>query len=326
LQRRQFLAGLAVLGSSAAPLARAQPPANRPARIGIFHFGSAANFRGREEAFKREMQNLGYTEARAQYYTEGAYGQRDLLEQTARTFVRERFDVIVSSASITADALRRAAPDTPIVIIATDDPVAEKFAESLQHPGHNFTGINVSALDHLRRQLDLLERVHPRLTRVIALLNPDNAAYSKHRARLEGTARAATRIVFTDARDDKDLERAFPVRPNGESEGLLVMNDPFFFTERRFVAELVARAKHPAIYPARGFVEAGGLMSHGPNPDANAARAAHFVDRILKGDRPADIPFELPPRLELVLNRDVAANLKLTFPPDLLKEAATVVG
>jgi putative ABC transport system substrate-binding protein len=325
LQRRRFLAGLAVLGSSAAPLVRAQP-ANRAARIGIFHFGSAANFRSREEAFKREMRSLGYTDNRVQYYSEGAYGQRDLLEQTARTFAREPFDVILSSASVTADALRRAAPDTPIVIAAADDPVAEKFAESLQRPGRNITGVTASVLEHLRRHVELLERVQPRLTRITALLNPDNAAYSKYRARLEAAGRPGTRIVFADARDDKEIERAFLQRPREEAEGLLVMNDGMFFTERRFIAELAAHAKRPAIYPLRGFVDAGGLMSHGPNPEANIARAAHLVDRILKGERAGEIAFEPPARIELVLNRDVASNLKITFPPDLLKEAASVVG
>ena len=326
MQRRQFLAGLAAIGSSAASFVQAQPVANRAARIGIFHFGSPANFRTREDAFRREMRSLGYTDNRVQYYSEGAYGQRDLLEQTARTFAREPFDVILSSASITADALRRAAPDTPIVIASADDPVAEKFAESLQRPGRNITGVIASVLDHLRRHVELLERVQPRLTRITALLNPENAAYAKYRARLEAAARPGTRIVIADARDSKEIERAFPQRPREDAEGLLVMNDGTFFTERRFIAELAAHAKRPAIYPARGFVEAGGLMSHGPNPEANIARAAHLVDRILKGERASEIAFEPPARIELVLNRDVASNLKVTFPPELLKEAATVVG
>jgi ABC-type uncharacterized transport system substrate-binding protein len=146
LQRRRFLEGLALLGSTAIPLAPAQQPTGRAARIGIFHFGSAANFRSREEAFKREMRALGYGEGRAQYYAEGAYGQRDLLEQTARTFAREPFDVILSASSTTTDALRRAAPNTPIVIAAAEDPVAEKFAESLQRPGRNITGVTASAV------------------------------------------------------------------------------------------------------------------------------------------------------------------------------------
>jgi putative ABC transport system substrate-binding protein len=326
LRRRRFLAGLAVLAPSAPALAYAEQAAERPARIGIFHFGSAAHFRSREEAFKREMRNLGYTDERAQYYVEGAYGQRDILEQTARTFARERFDVILSSSSLTTQALRHAAPATPIVVAGADDPVAERFAESLQHPGRNITGVSASVLDHLRRHLELLERVQPRITRITALLNPDNAAYSRYRVRLEGAARPGMRIAFADARDDKEIERAFPPRPREEPEGLLVMNDGTFFTERRFIAELAARARRPAIYPVRAFVEAGGLMSHGPNPEANFTRAAHIVDRILKGERASEIPFEHPPRMELVLNRDVATSLRIAFPPDLLREAATVVG
>jgi putative ABC transport system substrate-binding protein len=326
LQRRRFLAGLAIAGSSATPLAWCQRPVGRAARIGIFHFGSAANFRSREEAFKREMSALGYGGGRAQYYSEGAYGQRDLLEQTARTFAREPFDVILSASSLTTDALRRAAPDTPIVIAAAEDPVAEKFADNLQRPGRNITGVTASVLEHLRRQLDLLAHAAPRVVRITALLNPDNATYAKYRARLEAAAHPGLRIAVADARNDREIERAFPSRPRPDAEGVLVMNDGFFYTERRFIAELAARAHRPAVYPLRGFVDAGGLMSFGPNLEANFVRAARIVDRILKGERASDIPIEPPSRLELVLNRDSAAAIKLTFPPALLKEAATVIG
>jgi putative ABC transport system substrate-binding protein len=327
LQRRHFLAGLAVVGSTASFLVRAQ--ANHPARaarIGIFHFGSVANFRTREDAFKREMRVLGYTETRAQFYSEGAYGQRDLLERTAKTFAREPFDVILSASSLTTDALRRAAPDTPIVIAAAEDPVAEKFAESLQRPGRNITGITASVLDHLRRHLEMLTQVAPRITRITALLNPDNATHSKYKGRLEGAARAGLRITLAEARNEQELERAFPVRPREDAEGVLVMNDGYFYTQRRVITELASRARRPAIYPLRGFVEAGGLMSHGPNLEANFTRAARLVDRILKGERASEIPFEPPARIELVLNRDVADSLKLAFPPELVKEATSVLG
>jgi putative ABC transport system substrate-binding protein len=326
LQRRRFLEGLALLGSTCTALTWAQQRNGRAARIGIFHFGSAANFRSREEAFKREMRSLGYGDARAQYYSEGAYGQRDLLENTARTFAREPFDVILSASSTTTDALRRAAPNTPIVIAAAEDPVAEKFAESLQRPGRNITGVTASALDHLRRHIELLAHVGPRITHVTALVNPENVTYPKYRARLEAATRPGLRITFADARDDREIERAFPARPRADAEGLLVMNDGFFYSERRFIAELAARARRVAVYPLRGYVEAGGLMSFGPNLEANFRRAAHIVDRILKGERASDIAIEPPARLELVLNRDSAGAMKVSFPPELLKEAASVVG
>lgn len=326
MRRRHFLAGLAVLASPATPGARAQAAQQRAARVGIFHFGSAANFRSREETFKKEMRSLGYTDTRIQYYSEGAYGQRDLLEQTARTFAREPFDVILSSSSTTTDALRRAAPDTPIVVAAADDPVAEGFAESLQRPGRNITGIASSVPDHPRRHVELLERVVPRMARATALLNPDNAAYARYRSRLEGLAHGGLRIAIADVRNGKEIERAFASPPRGGTEGLLVMNDGMFYTERRFIAEMAAHARRPAIYPLRGFVDAGGLMSHGPNIEQNFVRAAHLVDRILKGERAGDIAFEPPPRIELALNRVAAAALKLAFPRDLLKDAAAVVG
>lgn len=272
------------------------------------------------------MRALGYDELRAQFYVEGAYGQRDLLEQTAQTFAREPLDVILSASSFTTDALRRAAPNTPIVIAAAEDPVAEQFADSLQRPGRNITGITASVLDHVHRQLDLLTRVHPGLSRVTALLNPENATYASYRERLDAAARTGMRVVIADAWTAREIERAFPSRPRGEAEGLLVMNDGFFYTERRSIAEAAARSRRPAVYPLRGYVEAGGLMSHGPNLEANFRRAAHFVDRILKGERASDMPIEPPPKIELVLNREAARAIKATLPPGLLKEASAVLG
>jgi len=326
LQRRQTLAALAALAAGATlPRAIAQP-AGRIPRVGILHFGSAANFRSREEAFRREMRALGYTEGRIHYYSEGGYGQSDLLEQAARTFARERFDAILSSSTLTTTAIARAAPDTPIVAAADEDLVAEGFAESASRPGRNVTGIGAGAVDQLRRQVELLQQAVPRLVRVTAILNPDNATYGRYRARLEAASRPGMRIAFVDARTTGDIERAFGGRPREDAEGVLVMNDGFLYTERRSIAEQASRAKRPAIFPLRGFVEAGGLMSYGPNLEANFARAAHYIDRILKGTRPAEIPIEGPVRLELVLNRDTARLLSLALPADLMKEAAAVVG
>jgi putative ABC transport system substrate-binding protein len=204
--------------------------------------------------------------------------------------------------------------------------VLEGFVKSMAQPGTNITGISASVLDHLPRHLDMLTEYSPRIRRIVALLNPANATYAAYRARLEAAIRPPRRLVIVEARTRDQIDRVFERRPGAqEPEGLLVMNDPEIYTERRTVAEGAARLRQAAVYPLRGFVEAGGLMSFGPNPEASFIRAAYFVDRILKGARPAELPVEPAPRMELVLNRDAARGLGIAFSTELLKQAATVI-
>ena len=315
---------LAALGALAIlPRAVAQAPQRRP-RVAIVMYGSPANFRTREEAFKREMRALGYGPRDVDYEPYAAYGQADLLAQVTRTVVDSRPDVILSAASPATRALLKATTEIPIVIGADEEPVAEGYAQSLAHPGHNVTGVASSVLEHVRRHVEILLALAPRLTHVTALLNPDNPAYAAYRARLEASIRPGTKLVFADAKSDRQIERAFLDGAREDRDGMLVMNDPFFYTERGFVTEVAARAKCPTVYPLRGFVEAGGLASYGPNREANFARAAHYVDRILKGARPADMPIEPSPRLELVLNRYALEKLRITPPAEIMKEAVVV--
>ena len=322
MQRRRTLAALGAL--AILPLAAAQaPPRVRP-RIAIVMYGSPANFRTREEAFKREMRTLGYGPGDIDYVPYAAYGQADLLAQVARTVVDSRPDVILSAASPATRALLKATSEIPIVIGADEEPVAEGYAQSLARPGGNVTGVAGSVLEHVRRHMEVLLALAPRITQVKALLNPENPAYGAYRVRLEAASRPGMKLVFADAKNDRQIERAFLDGGHEDKDGMLVMNDAFFYTERRFVTEAAARAKCPTVYPLRGFVEAGGLASYGPNREANFARAAHYVDRILKGAHPADMAIEPSPRLELVLNRYALASLRITPPAEIMKEAVVV--
>lgn len=326
MKRRHTLAVLAAFASSAvAPALLAQR--TRPFRVGILTYGSRANFKARADAFFSAMRALGYDEGRnIEYRWTSANGQDDLLQAFARDMARDPPDVVLSASALTTKVLQQATKTIPIVMAASEDPVLEGFVKSLAQPGTNITGISASVLEHIPRHLELLTEAAPRIRRIVALLNPANPTYAAYRSRLEAAIRPPRRLAVVEARDRAQIDRVFDRRPNpGEPEGLLVMNDPVLFTERRTLTEGAARLRQAAIYPLRGFVEAGGLMSFGPNPEASFIRAATFVDRILKGARPADLPVEPAPRIELVLNLDAARAVGITFSAEMLKRAATVI-
>jgi len=325
LSRRRTLAALASLAASAILPLHAQKV--RVYRVGILTYGSRVNFRSRADAFFAAMRALGYEEGRnVQYHWTSANGQDDLLQNFAREMARDPPDVVLSASALTTKVLQQASKTVPIVMAASEEPVMEGFVKSLAQPGTNITGISASVLDQIPRHLELLTQVSPRIRRVVALLNPDNPTHAAYRSRLEAAIRPPRRFVMAEARNRDEIDRIFERRPRAdEPEGLLVMNDPVLYTERRTIAEGASRLRQAAVYPLRGFVEAGGLMSFGPNPEASFIRAASFVDRILKGARPAEMAVEPAPRIELVLNRDAARSIGLSFPQDLLKQAATVI-
>jgi len=320
MDRRHALASLAGLAAAAALPSRSQA---KPPRVGILFFGSRANFRTRSEAFTQAMAERGYVEGRSiAYEWRTANGQEDVLRANAAELGQGGVNVILSASTHTSRALRRAGVTAvPVVMAANEEPTIEGFAKTLERPGGNFTGISASVLDHLDRHVELLFAVAPRLTRVTALLNPENPAYRVYRARLQSAVRAGTRLIISDASSVEQIDAAFPARAREDADGLVVMNDVLFYNERRTVVDAAARVKRPAIYPLRGFVEAGGLMSYAPNPEANFARAAHFVDRILKGAKPAEMAIEPAPKMELVVNRDRLETLGFPLPAEIARQA-----
>jgi putative tryptophan/tyrosine transport system substrate-binding protein len=329
LNRRRSIATLATLAGAAivAPATlRAQSTIKIP-RVAVVMFGSPANFRGRAQAFQKAMQELGYVENRnVQYEWRSANGQEDLLRSIVADYTRQKPDVILSASTLTTRALHLATKTTPIVMGAAEDPAADGFVATNERPGGNITGVSAGVLEVIPRQVELLLEASPRIKRIAALLDPSNATYRRYRTRLEFAMRTGIRLVVLEAGTAEQIERVLgSLKGEPERDGLMIMNDPLFYNERRIITEQAARLRLPAMYSLRGFVETGGLMSYGPNPEANFARAAYYVDRILKGAKPGDLPVEPPAKFELALNMDTARALRLTLKPDLVKQATTVV-
>ena len=321
MNRRESLQSLAALAAASALPSPGQQPARLP-RVGVLFFGSRANFQTRADALVKGMADLGYVEGKTVAYTwRNGNGQVDLLTSYAQELMHGLVDVVVSASTVTTRFLLRAKGTTPVVMASVEDPVSEGFVKAVEKPGTNMTGIAASTYDHLDRHVELLMAVTPRLTRITALVNPDSPSARGFRGRLQSTVRAGTRLIFANVSSPNQIEAAFPSRARDDADGLVVMNDTLFYNERRTITEAAARAKRPAVYPLRGYVESGGLMSFGPNQEANFARAATFIDRIVKGARPADMPMETSPKLELVINRDAARNLDLQIPPEIAKQA-----
>ena len=328
MNRRQALLRAGALGAALfLPAARAQAPAKIP-RVAVFTYGSRFNARSRTDALLKAMRELGYEEGKnVQYVWRFANGQPDLLRELAIEMSREKLDVIVSASTLTTDALLQATSTIPIVMATVEDPVISGFVKSLARPETNVTGLTANAIEQVPRHMELLLKVAPGLGKVAALVNPGNAIYAAYRSRLEWAARSArVRLIMMDASNYRDIEGAFRSLAAAPVGGLIVMSDGTFYTERNTIAELAARYRIPAVYPQQGYVDAGGLMSYGQNLEGNYTRAAAYVDRILKGEKPSEMPIEQPANNELVVNRNAARSLGLTLSPDLVKRANKVIG
>jgi ABC-type uncharacterized transport system substrate-binding protein len=327
LKRRSALVTLAALAGYAvlAP-ARAQSPL-KPRRVAILQFGAPANFKSRADAFMKGMKELGYVEGKDVVYDWcSANGQIDLLQQEARELAGGNVEVIVSASMLTTQALHRANVKVPVVMVAVDDPVASGFVQSIARPQTNFTGLTADVLDQVPRFIELLSSAVPRLSRVVGLVNPTNTTYRAYCSSLSASAqKAGARLVIVDAATAQQMDRAFHGGKD-EADGVVVMSDALFYTGRKQIVELAETSRRPVIYPLRGYVEAGGLMSYGPKLEDNFLRAATYVDNLLKGANPATMAIEAPAKYELVINRNTALALGLAIPDELLKKADRVIG
>jgi putative ABC transport system substrate-binding protein len=335
MERRLFLAGTgAVL--LAAPLAADAQQAGKVYRIGFLSPSSrsdperlASPFGERGlAAFRQGLRDLGYVEGQnltIEY--RWAEGRFERLPDLAAELVRLKVDVIVSVVTQASLAAKNATRTIPIVLVAAGDPLGSGLVANLARPGGNVTGPSSMYGDLAGKQLELLKESVPKVSRVAVLWNPANAVWQAQMLRqTEIAARAlGLQVQLLEARGPDELEGAFAAMTRERASALLVQVDVIFALHARRIADLAAKRRVPAMYGSREHVEAGGLMSYAPNVPDLFRRAATYVDKILKGAKPADLPVEQPTKFELVINLKTAKTLGLTIPPSLLGRADEVI-
>jgi ABC-type uncharacterized transport system substrate-binding protein len=323
--RREFIT---LLGGAAAgwPLsARAQQPANLPT-IGFLVSGTPSSHREWVAAFVQRLRELHWIEGRTvAIEIRWAEGRNERLADTAAEFVRRKVDVIVTSATPPTVAAKQATSVIPIVFAAVGDPVGAGLVESLARPGGNVTGLSLQQTDAVGKRLELLREVIPGLHRLAIMANSSNPSSGLDMREAQATAGTlGLESVTSEIRRPEDIAPAFDAL-KGRVEALYVVNDPLVNTNRVRMITLALAARLPAIYGFREFVEAGGLMSYGPNYSDLFRRAAGYVDKILRGAKPADLPVEQPTKFDFVINLTTAKALNLGVPPTLLALADEVI-
>ena len=307
--------------------AHAQQPKKVP-RIGyLTGSASLSDSPSWHKAFRQGLRELGYIEGKnvAIEWRSGAEnGDRGPV--FAGELVRLKVDVIVTTGSGATRAAKQATATIPIVMAQDPDPVGNGFIDSLARPGGNITGLSNLGPELGGKRLELLKEVIPRLTRVAVF---GTSTFSGNAQILKETERAAgalkVQLQYIDVLDSRDIETAFEAANKGHAEAILVVAGPVLTSQRRQLAQLAVKSRLPAIYYAPEFVEDGGLMTYGPNRADLYRRAATYVDKILKGAKPADLPVEQPTKFELIINLKTAKQIGLTIPPNVLARADRVI-
>ncbi len=318
-----------LLGGLFSPVGAEAQQAAKIARIGYLTLSLAAAPHLRE-AFLQGLRDLGYVEGRnvvIEY--RDAEGKLERLPALAAELVALKVDVIVAGGTPQALAAKQATRTIPIVFAAAVDPVENGLVTSLARPGGNVTGLSNLAQELVGKRLEQLKQAVPRVSRVAVLWQPGAFPERTEKELLkeaEVAARAlGVRLQFVEARGPEDFDRAFSEMTRKRADALTVLSCGMCVNERRRLVDLAAKNRLPALYQTRESVDAGGLMSYGPNLADSFRRAATYVDRILKGAKPGDLPVEQPTKFELVINLKAAKALGLTIPPSLLGRADHVV-
>jgi putative ABC transport system substrate-binding protein len=321
MKRGIFIAAMAML--LAPVVVKAQQPGTIP-RIGVIFMG------GRDqphlESFKQGLRELGYVEGkniRLEYrYAEGKY---DRLPELATDLVRERVDVIVTTSSISARAARQVTRTIPIVM-TSGSPVERGLAESFSKPGGNVTGLSVFALELSGKRLELLKETIPKMTRVAALWSSsENESVMGFKETEEAAKALSLRMQSVELPQTGEMAKTFAELTKMRVDALLVVLSPLVTLNSKHIVELALKQRLPGMYPTRQFVEEGGLLAYGPLLGDLYRRAATYIDKILKGAKPAGLPVEQPKKFELVINLTTAKQIGLTIPPNVLARADKVI-
>jgi len=310
-----------------APVAALAQPAGQAHRIGYLSSLSASGGRSQFEAFRQGLRDLGYVEGRTiAIEARWAEGNYERLPNLARELIGLNLELIVSAGGPPAARAVKSATTTIPVIFVSGSAVAAGIVSSIARPGGNVTGFEILAEELDTKRLELIKETLPRAARVAVLWNPGNLEAKLQRQPLEAAAQAqGIRLRFVEARLPGQIELAFTVMARERADVVLVSADPMLTSEYRRVVELAARTRLPAVYPFRSAAEAGGLMSYGTDLSAVYRSAATYVDKILSGAKPADLPVQQPTKFELVINMKTANALGLTIPPTVLLRADQVL-
>jgi ABC-type uncharacterized transport system substrate-binding protein len=322
MNRRAFLGTLAS-GLLAPPLAEAQQ--EKIPRVGVV--GERSPTDPFVAAFRQALRELGYVEGRnIVVEVRYAHGALDRVPSLAAELLRGQIDVLVVGGTVSAQAAEEATTTVPIVFALAGDPVGSGLVASFSHPAGNVTGISNLSPGLLPKQLKLLRAAAPKVSRVAILYNPVNPATAHALAETREAARAmGVELQSLEVRKVDELSGAFAALTRWRAGGLLVVSDPVVGNNLAQLSREASRRRLPAMYSRREFVEVGGLMAYGPSYEDNYARAATYVDKILKGARPGDLPVEQPTKFEFVINLRTAKGLGLTIAPSLLQRANQVI-
>jgi putative ABC transport system substrate-binding protein len=306
--------------------AEAQQPTKIP-RIGYLTAVPLSAITARIEAFRQGLRELGYVEGKNIVIEwRSAEGKLDRLPALAAELVRLKVDVIVTAGPPVTRAAKEATATIPIVMAQDSDPVGNGFVASLARPGGNITGLATLAPELSGKQLELLKEIIPKLSRVAILGTSTRPGNAQSLREIELAAGAfGVKLQYLDVLSSKDIETAFRAAGKGRSDAALVLQSPFLFSQRKQIAELAAESRLPAIYPWPELVDEGGLMTYGVSITGLFRRAATYVDKILKGAKPADLPVEQPIKFELIINLKAAKQIDLTIPPNVLARADRVI-
>jgi putative ABC transport system substrate-binding protein len=323
MRRREFITLIG--GAAAWPLAARAQQRERVRRIGLLWPGAPPD--KWDAAFREGLRTHGYVEGRNILLEHRwAEGNQEHLPVLAQELARLPLDVIVTTSAPAILAVKEATTTIPIVFAGTSDPVRTGFAASLARPGGNLTGLSLMAPDLAGKRLQLIKSVVPGASRIAMLWNASDQgmAIRVEQAQLAAPAVHVT-LLSPELRTPADLESAFVTLTKDRPDALLVFVDPFTVSHRRRIVDFAAANRLPAIYEDRAFLDAGGLISYGPSIEDICRRAATYVDKILKGAKPADLPIEQPTKFELIINLNTAKALGLDVPLHLQQLADEVI-
>ena len=325
--RRKFVICLLTTALlSTVPFAEAQQAKKVP-RIGLLSpFSPSATARW-HEAFRKGLRDLGWVEGKnISIEYRYAEGKRDRLPELAADLVRLKVDVIVAAVNTDAVAAKKATSTIPIVVASAGDPVALGLVESLARPGGNITGLSQIAPELAGKRLELLKEIVPKLSRVAVIWNPQGTTSPLSWKEIQLPARElGVQLHSLEARSSNDFDKAFEDATRARAGAVAIMPDPLFAGNLKRIAELAAKNRLPSIFHLEEFVDSGGLVTYGVDRPDQFRRAAYFVDKILKGAKPADLPVEQPTKFELVINLKAAKQIGLTIPPNVLARADKVI-